>query len=197
MKLTYTTLHELPLRNYIDCVVDNNLRSLLRYNIPYSKKLLQALFEELQKEYVKLSGNKEFSAKKAAIDSLNDMKVKLYLYSNALQLISDYDDMQNAMQYLNDEGFKGTKEQIIKRVTAEIKIMGIQIEAKESAFRVENPTENKKVTREDYARTIIATNKNGYKVDYDTTVADFIVALNLQKEEGKRMEQQMNKMKRR
>ena len=197
MKLTYTTLHELPLRNYIDCVVDNNLRSLLRYNIPYSKKLLQALFDELQKEYVKLSGNKEFSAKKAAIDSLNDMKVKLYLYSNALQLISDYDDMLNAMQYLNDEGFKGTKEQIIKRVTAEIKIMGIQIEAKESAFRVENPTENKKVTREDYARTIIATNKNGYKVDYDTTVADFIVALNLQKEEGKRMEQQMNKMKRR
>lgn len=197
MKLTYTTLHKLPLKYYIDCVVDNNLRSLLRYNIPYSNKLLRALFEELQKEYVKLSGNKEYSAKKAAIDSLNDMKVKLYLYSNALQLISDYDDMQNAMQYLNDEGFKGTREQVIKRVTAEIKIMSIQVEAKESAMRVDNPTENKKVTREDYARTIIATNKNGYKVDYDTTVADFIVALNLQKEESKRMEQQMNKTKRR
>ena len=103
MKLTYTTLHELPLKRYIDCVCDNNLRSLLRYSIPYPKKRLKALFEELQKEYTKLSGNKEYNAKKAAIDELNELKQKLYLYSNALQLVSSYDDMKNAMAYLSSE----------------------------------------------------------------------------------------------
>ena len=197
MKIAYETLHELPLKRYIDCVVDNNLYALLRTPISaifYPEKRLKTLWSKLQEEYRKLSGNKEYEVKKAAIDELNDMKLRVYLYSNALQLISDYDDMLNATEYLEKEGFSGKREFVVKRVTAEIKMLKIQIESKEiqlSKDKVEN--NDKKVTREDYAKTIIATNKNGYKVDYDTTVADFIVAMNMQKEESKRMEQQLKK----
>lgn len=194
MILTYNTLHKLPLGRYIDCVCDENYRALLVYNIPYSNKVLKALFDTLQQEYIKLSGNKEYSAKKAVIDDINDMKLKLYLYSNALQILEEYDDMQGAIQYLNSEGFNGTREQIIKRVTAEIKAMNIQCETKEAQLRVENQQEDKKkATREDYDKTILATNKNGYHIDENTTVAKFIIAMQMQREEAKRMEQTLNK----
>lgn len=194
MKLTYETLHELPLKRYIDCVVDDDLQALVRLPIPYPNKALKTLWSKLQEEYRKLSGNRDYEIKKAAIDELNDMKLRVYLYSNALQLISDYDDMLNAAEYLEKEGFIGKRELVIKRVTAEIKIMRVHIETKEAQLTKEKVEGNdKKATREDYAKTIIATNKNGYKVDYNTTVADFIVAMNMQKDESKRMEQQLKK----
>ena len=184
-KFLYTSLFELPLKNYIDVAVDGNYRKLRKISLPVPMKVYKDVYSDLIEQYMELSGNDNLKAEKERQEDENDLKKKVYLYSVGLSVLVQFEQTDGIMSYFENEGIAGTVEQVAKRVDAELKVMKIELEGLEK-LKLQNPKE--KTTRQDFSKTIAMACKNGYNVHYEMSTADFIQTLNIQREEIKNLE---------
>jgi len=184
----YTSLYKLPLGKYIDVVVDGMYKSLRIVPIPCPQYAYIYVYGKLHEEYAKLAGNAEYKGRVSRQDEITFIKYQLFFYSHALKLIVAHDNMTGAIEYLKQNGFEGTREELINQVTGELMGLKSNLDDLEHLEKQTNPqTESKKITRADYSKTIAVACKNGYYVDYQTSVADFIHILATQKEEFTRL----------
>lgn len=187
----YKTLYKFPLGKYIDVVVDHDMRGMRFLPIPCPQFVYHKRFGELQAEYAKLSGNAPAKGKISRKEEITFIQYQIFFYSHALKLIVEFDNMQGCIDFLNKNGFEGTREEIINAVTGELMGLKSNLDDLEAMEKAENPdkpqTEKQKISRADYSKTIAVANKNGYPITYKTSVGDFINALNLQREEVARL----------
>ena len=187
----HTDLYKLSLRKYISITVEDNLKVLRFLPIPMPKSAYVIAFNTLQKQYAKLADNKTYAGHVTRQQEKNLIKSQIFFYSTALKLIHDFDNAEGSIDFFNKNGFTGTKDEIMQQVSDEL--MGLKsnlddMEALDEANKKdEGGKDIKKVTREDYSRTILVANKNGYNITYKSSVADFIHTMSLQKEEIKNM----------
>jgi hypothetical protein len=184
----YKTLYKFPLGKYIDVVVDHDMRGMRFLPIPCPQFVYHKRFGELQEEYAKLSGSAQKEGRVSRKEEITFIQYQIFFYSHALKLIVDFDNMQGAIDFLNKNGFEGTREELINAVSGELMGLKSNLDDLEAMEKAENPqTEKKKISRADYSKTIAVANKNGYPITYKTSVGDFINALNLQREEVARL----------
>ena len=176
----YTSLFDLPLRNYIDVTVEGKYRKLLKLPILAPVKVYKAVYAELIEEYMQLSGNTSLKAEQERAEDESDLRKRIYLYSVGLSVLVQFEKNDGILAYFKTEGFEGEMEEVARRVDEELKVMNMELQAIEK-LKIVSPKE--KTTRADFSKTIAMACKNGYNVTYGMSVADFIQTLNLQREE--------------
>lgn len=184
----YKTLYKFPLGKYIDVVVDHDFTGMRFLPLPCPRFVYLKRFGELQAEYAKLAGNAEHKGKVNRQNEITFIQYQIFFFSHALKLIVDFDNMQGCIDFLNKNGFEGTREEIINAVTGELMGLKSNLDDLMALEKIDTPkTEKQKITRADYSKTIAVANKNGYPITYKTSVGDFINALNLHREEVARL----------
>ena len=188
-KNLYLSLHELPLGNYISIVVDGNVKAVKKKRGFVPRPVLIRQINELQKQYSEMSDQKIYEGFVTRNQEKDLMKAQIFFYSTALKLIVDFDNMKGAIDFFNENGFFGTKEEIANQVLAEVKAIKSRLDDMELIDKAQQADNKKeKITREMYSRVILVAKKNGYDINYESSVADFITAMHLQKEEIKNLE---------
>ena len=183
----YQTLYKMPLGKYIDVVVDKNFKSLRRMPFPCPLFAYLAQFGKLQVEYSELSGNKEMQGRITKQDEVNFIKYQIFFFSHALKLLLSGKVDEDVKEFFSKNGFEGSTEEIANAVSGELMGLKSNLDDLELLLKAETPQDTGKVSRADYSKTIAIANKNGYYLDYKSSVADFIHILGLQKEEISRL----------
>lgn len=188
-KNLYLSLYELPLGNYISIVVDGDFKAVNKKRSFVPRPALIRQINELQKQYSEMSDQKTYEGYVTRNQEKDLMRAQIFFYSTALKLIVDFDNMKGVIDFFNENGFFGTKEEIANQVLAEVKAIKSRLDDMELIDKTQQ-TDNKKekITRELYSRVILVAKKNGYDINYKSSVADFITAMHLQKEEIKNLE---------
>lgn len=184
----YLNLYKLPLGVYIDIIVDKEYKKLSKYSIPVPKNVLFRCFNDLQQNYTTLARSAEYKTMASRKEEMQFLQYKIFFYSHAVKLMTDFDNTEGCIKFLNENGFTGTREEIAQAVIGELMGLKSNLDDLEALDAVDKkPEEKHEVSRGDYAKTIAVANKNGYSVSYDTSVGDFINILNLQREEIARL----------
>jgi hypothetical protein len=164
---------EVTLDEFIDCLVNGNLRRLARSGSPTDEEL-QAAWEKVYGEYVELSGNHSYSYYFSLVKSISVLQTKLQLANMLLR--------HGAIETLKELGYSGDAKKIIAKMKREI----IELQAKQKELeRFKEESKNETMKESDFIAWIIHVSKYlGYHIDRKTvTVSEFMAANKIMNEE--------------
>ena len=187
-KNLYLSLYDMPLGNYIRLTVDGDLRQLSKTNRKIPQAVALKVFAELQKQYSDMSDNKVLEGQITRQSEKDYLKTQIFFYSSALNLIHNFDNMDGAIVFFNNNGIFGSANEVQNQALAEVKALKSKLDDLEALDKANSEDVQKRVTREDYSKVILVAGKNGYHITYKSSVADFISAMQLQKEEISRLQ---------
>ena len=140
---------EVTLDEFIDCLINNNLRRLVRSGSP-SDEELQAAWAALYSEYSELTGNREYQYYFSVYRSVYAMRVKMHI----VQLILSNPENIN-LDDLQALGYKGDIDKIIAR----LKFETIELLSKEKELENMKKKEGGTVKESDFDDWVISVGK--------------------------------------
>ena len=140
---------EVTLDEFIDCLINSNLRRLVRSGNPTDEEL-QAAWAALYSEYSELTGNKEYQYYFSVYRSVYAMRLKMRL---AQLLLNDHANVNfNDLQEL---GYKGDVDKIIARLQFET----VELLSKEKELENMKKKEGGTVKESDFDDWVISVGK--------------------------------------
>ena len=195
-RFLYTSIRDLrfTMRDYIDLVVNYNLKALKRKPCFVKQSDLRLVFERLQLEYAELSNNKEYSAQSKRNDAISVLIRKHEILRACGVVFTINPKNKDVLDFLDRSNIKGND--IIKRLESELKSIELRL-AELKALGNNNKTAKKheKVTLEDYMQTFAVLSKNGHQCSIDMSVLDFIQKSKLWKREVEENNREIERIK--
>jgi hypothetical protein len=158
---------EVTLDEFIDCLVNGNLRRLVRDGNP-SDEELRAAWIELYGEYSELSGNQSHRYMFSLMKSILVLKLRLLCVQGVLKSSKD-------MSVLKELGYTGDTQRIIAKAKREL----VELQGKEKELeKMKKDNSGDSASEGDFTAWIVAVSKYmGYRIDRKTTtVAEFLSA---------------------
>lgn len=85
----YQSINELPLSNFITCLVDNNLNALVKSGLPTSE-VLQDTWYKIHEEYSDCIGDTETKVYLSLFKEVNQLAAKIELTTKILSVLQNY-----------------------------------------------------------------------------------------------------------
>jgi hypothetical protein len=150
---------EVTLDEFIDCLVNDNLRRLVRSGAATDEQL-RAAWEKLYDEYAKLSGNRSHIYSFLLMKTISVMRAKMVLVKEFLT--------SDNMDVLHRIGYTGDVNQIIARVKRE----AVELQGKEKELeRIRKGNVGESINESDFTAWIVSVSKYiGYRIDRKTTL---------------------------
>jgi hypothetical protein len=152
------------LDEFIDCLVNGNLRRLARSGNPTDEEL-QAAWEMLYSEYAERSGSTSHVYMFSLIKSISVLRAKLMAVQNTVQ--------SGNVEALSKLGYTGD----LKKIIARVKLESVELQGKEKELKkIQESASGEKASENDFTRWIISVSKfMGYRIDrHEVTVAEFL-----------------------
>jgi hypothetical protein len=153
------------LDEFIDCLVNDNLRRMARSGETPDEEL-QTAWEMLYSEYAERSGSTSHVYMFSLIKSISVLRAKLTAVQNTVQ--------SGNIEALSKLGYTGD----LKKIIARVKVESVELQGKEKELKKiqESASGEKKASENDFTRWIISVSKfMGYRIDrHKVTIAEFL-----------------------
>ena len=178
------------IKRYSDIVVNNNLNSLKKIRVFVPKSVLISTFNDIQFQYIELSGAKEKINRKNKQEKLIREYNLLLTCGTVLSVDKNNKDIT---EFLRNSRIKAPD--LLKWCNSEMKMIRTKLD-EIKALNDKEPKQ-KKLTIDDYASVLAVLNKNNYAASWDMPMIDFIKANELYKREVEENKKQIEKLKNR
>ncbi|MDR1347349.1 MAG: hypothetical protein LBJ63_02815 [Prevotellaceae bacterium] len=159
---------EVTIDEFIDCMINGNLKRLLRSG-EADEIMLQEAWECLYSEYSELSGNRQHKYYFALYKSVYAMKLKMHI----AQLILT--DPQINLDDLHALGYKGD----VKSIVARLKFETVELQTKEKELKKITDKETGTIKESDFDDWIVSVGKYlGYQIKRKEMILSEFLAAN-------------------
>jgi hypothetical protein len=182
---------------FIRLSADNDYKAIKKRNLPIPLFVLKHFYNDILKQYALLSKNDEYikaDKKRSVIESLyfRHELFRLSLIALSNSFIKEKDE-KKVLAILDDNGIRG--ENIKSVLTSEIKMIKLKLKNLEAQEPKKEEEKQKKVTRADYFKVFARLSEAGYNASKDMCVLDYVETLNVHRDNVKRQEAELEKIK--
>ncbi len=182
------TDYRFTVRRYIKWRADGKLSALCLLPIPVPAFIYSDLADKLMNEYVDLSKNEDLIREKYRVNELRSLTKRYYIFRAFRMALVSPDLGQETYKELEEVLKKSgiRSDDIDSRLKSEMAAMEVKITDLQKAEPKE--VAPRKITRTDFARILSYLGKEGYKIDIDSPMINYIEVLNLHRDYVKQME---------
>ncbi len=182
----YTTCYKFPLYRYIDASC-GNYKGYKKSFLPVRASTIKKASEKIYNEYLSLTSNNAIKNKISETNKIERLRTRLIVLVN-FQTILNHRDSEIVRDEMKRMGYSAkTKERALKELQNAQATIKLNLDEAIEGLK-ENKQEEKPATKADYLKKIQLINDNeGYeKLNLKSTVAEYILAIDLLTEKQKR-----------
>lgn len=182
--IIYKGCEDLPMSAFLDVLVDNNYRALVRSKgvIKCKDSKLKALWEEIYTEYLELSGGEESKAYYNLVKKATVLEAKLYVVQAVVNSLSFRcnEELAKSLRFvgINVKISKETLQKDLLKVIARAKPIKIELEKVKEEL-APYMRSDVGISKEAFYQALTVLGKfQGYRLDpYTTTVSEYTLIL--------------------
>ena len=179
MSIFLKDVYTITLADYITLVCDKNLHVLKKWSVPVPRRKLVEAYAHLIDQYTELTTNPDVKVSKNKRERLNRL-IERHTIIFSCYTILRYKESEVARvllkKYLFIPKYDSRKKAIAKCVSV---LKGMEQEINE----LKKKKTEESITRADFERSIVVLRKNGYTVDRQMMLSEYIQVENLAREE--------------